>query len=364
MWLATTESIPLYTAQSGSHTGLYCPKIAAREFCVDPLAARFSEPQKTAQAPQTNRQLFDTSRQSPQSSQNPSKHYVFRRLRRAPRPTPRKPPQPAAKLVYRNVGYSNKTLEYGKAKVICNQFQTIGGTAEEDMLLGDLVPNGDWQASDSLKIIAETSAVKYNCRYVSAATLATLEELIAEEEVDPADYAVVTANGVGWYTSDFQTFVNSEKLPLGCSYLVYSSKSGAGFTYAGQVIESEDHKITYQFAAGKARMIGNCTPVDLKLSDFVPGGSWSGSDSLKIIAETSAVKYNCRYVSAATLATLEELIAEEEVDPADYAVVTANGVGWYTSDFQTFVNNETIPAGEGMLVYTSNGATISLPTAL
>ena len=103
VWLATPESIPLYTAQSARYTGLYWPKIAVREFRVDPLAARFSEPQKTAQARQTHRQLFDTPRQSPQSSQNPSKHYVFRRPRPSPRPTPRKPPQPSAKLVYRDV---------------------------------------------------------------------------------------------------------------------------------------------------------------------------------------------------------------------------------------------------------------------
>ena len=147
--------------------------------------------------------------------------------------------------------------------------------------------------------------------------------------------------------------------------LVLSSKAGAGFTYAGSVIESDDHKITYTFEASKARVIGNVTPVDIKLSSVIPGGNWQASDSLKIFADTSAVKYNCRYISADTLATIQTLIDEEEVDAADYAVVTANGVGWYTSDFQTCLNNVDILAGEGMLVLCGkNDATLAFPTAL
>ena len=242
------------------------------------------------------------------------------------------------------VGYSNKALTQGKFKVICTQFQTVGVDADK-MTLGDFVPGGTWALTDSIKIFADNSAVEMEAIYVDEANLVRLQSRYPDATV-------------GWYSKADKTYsnnLNTKAMPLGTSVMAYTSKATSYITFAGQVVTTEDDKITYTLTQGKFAMVGNCTPVDLTLGDFVPGGAWALTDSIKIFADNSAVEMEAIYVDEANLVRLQTRFPDATV-------------GWYSKADKTYSNNlntRPVAAGEGFMAYTSKvGATISIPTAL
>ena len=242
------------------------------------------------------------------------------------------------------VGYSNKALTQGKFKVICTQFQTVGVDADK-MVLGDFVPGGTWALTDSIKIFADNSTVEMEAIYVDAANLVRLQ----------SRYPNAT---IGWYSKKDTTYsnnLNAKPMPLGTSVMAVSSKATSYITFAGQVVQTEDDKITFELTQGKFAMVGNCTPVDLTLGDFVPGGTWALTDSIKIFADNSTVEMEAIYVDAANLVRLQ----------SRYPNAT---IGWYSKKDTTYSNNlnsRPVPAGEGFMAVSSKAASIiTIPTAL
>ena len=242
------------------------------------------------------------------------------------------------------VGYSNDSVAQGKYKVICNQFQTIGVDAA-NMTLGDFVPGGDWSSADKLKIFKDNSAVEMEVMYIDKTTADALAA--AGLSVTP-----------GWYDlkdSAFAKNLNTKPIPMGTSVMAYTVGANAYITFSGQVVTTEDGKITFGFTQGKYAMIGNCTPSPLTLGDFAPGGDWSSADKLKIFKNNSAVEMEVMYIDKATADALAA--AGLTVTP-----------GWYDlkdSAFATNLNSRPVAAGEGFMAYTVGAkATISIPTAL
>ena len=248
------------------------------------------------------------------------------------------------------VGYANKSLDKGKFKVICTQFQNVGVDAA-DMTLGDFIPGGTWAASDSMKIFADNATVEMTVRYVNQATADALN--------NTGKFANTIT--VGWYATTDTTYsnnLNTKLMPLGTSVMAVSSKTSSYITFAGQVVQTEDDKITFALTKGKFTMIGNCTPTDLTLGDFIPGGTWAASDSMKIFADNATVEMTVRYVNQATADALNKT----------GKFTNTITVGWYATTDTTYSNNlngRSVPAGEGFMAVSSKTAsTITIPTAL
>lgn len=96
----------------------------------------------------------------------------------------------------------------------------------------------------------------------------------------------------------------------------------------------------------------------MKVGDLVPGGAWTmgKTDKIKIFKDTSAVDFQAVYVDATMAASLAKKLGRTP------------DVGWYKdtdTTFTTVVNDTPVPAGLGMMAYTSKaGAYIEIPSAL
>ena len=250
------------------------------------------------------------------------------------------------------MGYANDGMPGGSSwKTVCSQFIKIGSNDGADMTLKDLVPGGTWaHGSDQIKVIADTSAVKFKAVYIWKAQCSKRTQQQYPELHD------------GWYklTTDVQydQCVDDEPLPFGTAVLATASTTTAYLTSSGEVVKGvDDGRIGFSFD-GKWRMIGNATPVLLHLSDFKPNDAWvHASDQIKVISETSAVKFKAVYIWKAQCSKRTQ---QQYPDLHD---------GWYklTTDVQygECVDDEPIPAGSGILAQAaSSDAVISIPAAL
>ena len=220
------------------------------------------------------------------------------------------------------------------------------------MTLGDLVPAGNWHMIDDfIKVFADNATVSYQAFYIDADTAADLEE----------DFGKVT---VGWYDvndEELSSCINANPLPMGTTIMAMAADDGAYVTTAGEVVESESGKIKFSWGKGEGgtfKMVGNCTPIDLNLEDFVPGGNWHMIDDfIKVFADNATVSFQAFYIDAETAADLEE----------DYGKVS---VGWYDMTDEELANcltGDSVPmaAGDGfMAMAADDGAYIEIPSAL
>jgi hypothetical protein len=96
----------------------------------------------------------------------------------------------------------------------------------------------------------------------------------------------------------------------------------------------------------------------MTLGDFIPGGTWAASDSMKIFADNATVEMTVRYVNQATADALNKT----------GKFTNTITVGWYATTDTTYSNNlnsRSVPAGEGFMAVSSKTAsTITIPTAL
>jgi len=268
------------------------------------------------------------------------------------------------------VGYANDGLTSGKWKPVCSRFLKIGSDGS-DMKLKDLVPNLDggttsWQKGDAVKVMNTSGGVDFQAKYRGkwADLSATEKKLFDEATFVP-----------GWYKCDKTMFANltaecaNETLvPFGSSVLAKSTKSAATVTSNGEVYTSADGYVLLGFSAGKWRFVGNCTPKNLTLGDFIPnldGGttSWQKGDTIKVFNTSGGVDFQAKYRGKwSDLSTTEKKLFDE---------ATFVG-GWYKCDKTMFanqtaesVNAMAVNAGCGFLAKsTKTAATIKFPCAL
>ena len=180
----------------------------------------------------------------------------------------------------------------------------------------------------------------------------------------------------GWYLPDdwdgdgaFQ--MNDVLLKKGQGFVLKANDAGMTVTYAGQVDAGEEGEIALPYNADEKNIIGNITPVDLKLGDLVLGNVVAGNSMLQFLNAYGA-----------TAKVTPEMIGQEAFDAfgavdAMFTFATeeeASGYdlpgGWYLPDDWDGdgafpMNNIPFPAGQAVVLKANDaGMTITLPSAL
>ena len=239
------------------------------------------------------------------------------------------------------------------------------------MKLGDLVPNctaaNGWTCnSDTIKVINKDAGVEFQARYWVWAKLtpAVKKNTFGNEESNFTP---------GWYklngtAMDWTALANDWPLEYGTAILIRSGSSSATISSNGEVVQTADDKILLELPQAKWRFVGNCTPKNLTLGDFVPNctatGGWTcNSDTIKILNKDAGVEYQARYWVWAKLTPA----VKKNTFGNDEANFTP---GWYklngtAMDWTALANSEPINAGGGFLARSgATSAVIEIPTAL
>ena len=121
------------------------------------------------------------------------------------------------------MGYANDAMTAGKWRPVASQFLKIGSKDGADMKLGELVPGGTWApANDSIKVLDENTAVKFQASYYTWATLTQKQKTA----VGKLGYDETTFPS-GWYkkngsSPDWEQLMNNEDILAGQGFLVVS----------------------------------------------------------------------------------------------------------------------------------------------
>ena len=236
------------------------------------------------------------------------------------------------------------------------------------MKLGELVPGGTWApSSDSIKVLDEHTAVKFQASYYTWATLTKKQQ----SAVGKLGYDETTFPA-GWYkqnngSPNWEQLMNNEPLPFGSAILAKSEGANTYFTSNGEVVQCDPgDKIQIPLVKGEWKFVANCTPVNRKLGDFTPAGTWApSSDSVKVLDEHTAVKFQASYYTWATLTKKQQ----SAVGKLGYDETTFPA-GWYkqnngSPDWEQLMNSEDVLAGQGFIVKSEGASTIiELPAAL
>ena len=212
--------------------------------------------------------------------------------------------------------------------------------------------------------------------------------MIGQEAFDKfgAVYAVFTfateeeASGYGipggWYlpddwNGDGEFLMNNVPLKKGQGFVLEANDAGMTVTYSGAVDPGEEGEIALPYNPAELNVLGNVTPVDLKLGDLVLANVVGGNSKLQFLNQYGA-----------TDKVTAEMIGQEAFDKfgAVYAVFTfateeeASGYGipggWYlpddwNGDGEFVMNNIPLPAGKAFVLEANDaGMTITLPSAL
>ena len=146
----------------------------------------------------------------------------------------------------------------------------------------------------------------------------------------------------GWYKVDQTTPVDDkDTIDIGEALFV-SAGSDMTFTYSGEVLSG---KPVVRAATGYS-MVGNPTPIQIKLSDIqIFGASGAGSDSVQKVNADGSWGDMYYYLTMAGTGWLED--------------------GWYKADQTTPVDDEDILAvGDGLFVSAGSDLTLTFPAAL
>ena len=257
------------------------------------------------------------------------------------------------------VGYQNKAVEGGVYNMNVGTFLAVG-KAKADMTFGDIKASRSFLFGGNNLMTLTTNGGRTG----NIMTYLTAEE--AEE------YGI---EGLlpGWYDMDYvnndwdwenpipaDKCFNNVKLPYGTMFVIQGS-DGATIDYAGEVLS---HAHQFVIVGGEYNMIGNATPVDLKMSDFVASRTFLfGGNNVMTLTPNGG-----RTGDIMTYLTAEEA--------SEYGI---EGLlpGWYDMDYvnndwdwenpipaDKCFNNLPIPAGYGFIAQGSDGATIELPSPL
>ena len=112
--------------------------------------------------------------------------------------------------------------------------------------------------------------------------------------------------------------------------------------------------------------IGSKDGADMKLGELVPGGTWApASDSIKVLEEHTAVKFQATYFTWTTIPPKQQnALIKKGINESNFVS------GWYkqidgAADWDQNMNNEDVLAGQGFLaVSTGTETVITLPPAL
>ena len=239
------------------------------------------------------------------------------------------------------------------------------------MKLGDLVPNctaaNGWTcASDTIKVINSDAGVEFQARYWVWAKLSPA----VKKNTFGNDESKFTP---GWYKLNgtavvWEALANDWPLEYGTAILIKSGSASATISSNGEVVQTADDKILLELPQAKWRFVGNATPKNLTLGDFVPNctatGGWTcSSDTIKILNKDAGVEYQARYWVWAKLSPA----VKKNTFGNDESKFTP---GWYkldgtAVDWTANANNEPINAGSGFLAKSGgSAAVIEIPTAL
>ena len=160
-------------------------------------------------------------------------------------------------------------------------------------------------------------------------------------------YCYLTMDGTGWledgwYKADQVTPVDDNDIIGVGEALFVSAASDISFTYSGEVLSG---KPVVSAATGYS-MVGNPTPIQIKISDIkVAGALGAGSDSIqKVNADGSWGDMYC-YLTMDGTGWLED--------------------GWYKADQVTPVDDSDVLAvGDGLFISAASDLTLTFPSAL
>ena len=180
----------------------------------------------------------------------------------------------------------------------------------------------------------------------------------------------------GWYLPDDWNGdgafpMNNVLLKKGQGFILKAGDAGMTITYSGAVDAGEEGEIALPYNIDEKNMMGNVTPVDLKLGDLVLGN---------VIAGNSFIQFLNAYGASDTVTP--EMIGQEAFNtfgPVDATFTFATpeeageyGLpgGWYLPDDWNGdgaypMNNIPLPAGKAFILKAGDaGMTITLPSAL
>ena len=249
------------------------------------------------------------------------------------------------------VGYQE--VYSGTFQLVTPNFEKIDKSA---LTLADFTVAGTWDPGSD-KIICYTGANKdYEATFLDAGILADIGEAFPE----------LAGLSAGWYDyDDFASLGATEGTQvLKCYNTREVAFGNSGFAIqcsAPILFKGEVKQAAQQIQSDTFKLVGNCTPVNYTLVDFLVAGTWDpGSD--KIICYTGANKdYEATFLDAGILADIGEAFPE----------LAGLSAGWY--DYDDFAslgategtqvlkcyNTRPVNAGSGFAIQCS--AAISVP---
>ena len=157
-------------------------------------------------------------------------------------------------------------------------------------------------------------------------------------------------DGEIWYDQNTGLDASNVEIEINHGLIVYTAM-GAELTFSGEVLKGDSELFTSD--TGNA-YTGNFTPVEIKLGDLVPDDMWYDmlGDWLGTISIGGEENFTFGY------------------DGTDwYLMGSTSGDECYDKDGQLIeeggnANNFPIAAGQGLIVYSAMGASVSLPGAI
>ena len=232
-------------------------------------------------------------------------------------------------------GYLLKEIPAGYTDT-CQTFWEIG-SVDGTTTIGKVIPNDNFACGEDTIEIFEDGDTAYFLTYYSQAFITRYHMTC-----DP-----------GWYDYDDEECENclndTVELFFGQAFTAYTESDDVELLYFGEV-KQDDFDI--ETPSGYTDM-GNASPVDLTIGDFVPNANFAcGEDTVEIF-EDGDTAYFLTYYSQAFITRYHMTC-----DP-----------GWYDYDDEECENclndDVTILAGQGFTVYTeSDDVTVTVPTAI
>lgn len=236
------------------------------------------------------------------------------------------------------MGYQNKATRPGEFNALVATFALVG-TDGSTSKLGDIkAANTTWDGS-TLYFISATGGMD---KFTDPDLGTKFKKFYFLNAAESEEYGV----DEGWYQvddTDSEYLMNDRiDLPYGQGFVFDAKDAGAQLCFAGEV----KNGTTIKPVPGKFNMVGNVTPVDLKLGDFTCNNTtWDGSTVYFISTTGGMAKFTdedlgTKFKKFYFLNTAESV--EYGVDP-----------GWYQvddTDSEYLMNDKIdMPAGAGIV---------------
>ena len=257
------------------------------------------------------------------------------------------------------VGYQNKPVVGGVYNMNVGTFLTIG-KAKADMTFGDIKASMDFLfGQDTIMTLTPNGG-----------RTGDIMTYLTEEEA--ATFEIPGLHG-GWYDYDYVNYewsgdcpipeekcFNNVKLPFGTMYVVQGTE-GATIDYAGEVLNAA-HQFT--IVGGQYNMIGNATPVDIKMGDVVADINFLfGQDTIMTLTPNGGRTGDIMtYLTAEEAATFE--IPGLHAGWYDYNYVNYEWTGDCPIPEDKCFNTMNVPAGYGFIAQGTEGSIVEIPSPL